>query len=129
LADADVLEVGLPPLPADFGELRWTLCEEEIARYREGARRASRAMEAACHEVRPGRPSTRSRQSSMSAYSARGARFTLYSSPPDDRIDRFRHPIPTDRKLARRAMLVVGSEFGGLLTSLTRFVSFARTVR
>src|SRR5215213_2088970 len=44
-ADIDPLGLGLPGLPGDFVELRWSLTEEEIARYREGARRASRAME------------------------------------------------------------------------------------
>src|SRR5688500_1005202 len=38
-ADIDPLGLGLPPLPGDFVELRWSLTDEEIARHREGAGR------------------------------------------------------------------------------------------
>ena len=46
-ADMDALGMGLPPLPPGFEELRWSLTDEEVARYRESGRRASAAMEAA----------------------------------------------------------------------------------
>src|SRR4051794_16558856 len=38
-ADHDPLGMGLHPLPEEFAELRWSLTEEEIARYRDGAKR------------------------------------------------------------------------------------------
>src|SRR4051812_39599546 len=41
-------------LPGSFAELRWALTAPEIARYREGGRRASAAMEKACRQVRHG---------------------------------------------------------------------------
>ena len=42
----------------------------------------------------------------------------------DERIERYRHPIAVNKKVQRYVMLVVCSEFGGLITSVTRFVSF-----
>jgi Xaa-Pro aminopeptidase len=42
----------------------------------------------------------------------------------DDRIDRYRHPIPTERRVERTVMLAVTGRRAGLHASLTRFVSF-----
>ena len=41
-------------LPGDFAELRWSLTEAEIARYREGAKRMSAAMEETCRQIKAG---------------------------------------------------------------------------
>jgi antitoxin VapB len=42
----------------------------------------------------------------------------------DERIFKFRHPIPTAGELERYAMLVTCASLGGLVCSLTRFVHF-----
>jgi antitoxin VapB len=42
----------------------------------------------------------------------------------DERVARFRHPIPTSQKLRRYVMLVICAEFGGMISNVTRFVSF-----
>ena len=42
----------------------------------------------------------------------------------DGRIERYRHPIPTDQRVEGYVMLVSCAEFGGLISNLTRFVSF-----
>ena len=49
--DCDRFGAGLAPLPADFTQLRWSLTAEEIQRYREGGRRTSAAIEAACRKI------------------------------------------------------------------------------
>jgi hypothetical protein len=47
---------------------------------------------------------------------------TLVAS--DERIERFRHPIPTAKTVERYVMLVTCAAYGGLISCLTRFVSF-----
>jgi Xaa-Pro aminopeptidase len=42
----------------------------------------------------------------------------------DERVDRYRHPIPTEKKLRDYGMLVLGGSKWGLQVSITRFVSF-----
>jgi len=42
----------------------------------------------------------------------------------DDRIDRFRHPIPVNQKIKRRVMAVACADLNGLWLSLTRLVNF-----
>jgi Xaa-Pro dipeptidase len=123
--DSDNYGLPLPGLPGDFNELRWALTDEEVARYREGAKRASRAMETACKSLKRG----------MSEHEAGGILdleirraslnpvVTLVAS--DERIRNFRHPIPKDKKIDNLIMLVTCADYTGLITSLTRFVAFA----
>ena len=42
----------------------------------------------------------------------------------DERIDAYRHPLPTERRIDRRVMVVVGAERYGLHCSATRLISF-----
>ena len=123
-ADMDALGMGLPPLPPGFEELRWSLTDEEVARYREGGRRASAAVEAACRSIEfrdseyeiAGTLDYHLHQAGLTPL------VTLVAS--DDRIEKFRHPIPTDRKVEHYVMLVTCAAYKGLISCLTRFVGF-----
>ena len=123
-ADVDTFGLALPPLPHDFAELRWSLTEEEVARYREGARRASAAMESACRSIEFG--DTEHEIAGTLDYhlhqSGCTPLVTLVAS--DGRIEKFRHPIPTGKKVESYVMLVTCAAYGGLISCLTRFVSF-----
>ena len=123
-ADMDPLGMGLPPLPRDFVELRWGLTDEEVARYREGGRRASSAMESACRSIEFG--VTEHEIAGALDYHLHHAGctplVTLVAS--DERIEKFRHPIPTRKTVEGYVMLVTCAEYGGLISCLTRFVSF-----
>jgi Xaa-Pro aminopeptidase len=123
-ADADELGIRLAPLPDDFSELRWELTDAEIARYRDGAKRATAAMEATCRALKPG--ISEHEIAGQLDDSVHGHRLnpvvTLIAS--DERIERYRHPIPTGKKVQRYVMLVTCAEFGGLISCLTRFVHF-----
>lgn len=122
--DVDEWGLGLPALKGDFTALRLTMTTEEKERYRTGGRLASEAIEAAAWDVKPG----------MTEFDAAGILtwhvqrlglnpvVTLVAS--DERIRRFRHPIPVDRRIGRHVMLVNCSEHAGLVTSVTRFVHF-----
>ena len=54
----------------------------------------------------------------------RGATPVVTLVAADDRISKYRHPIPTDQKLERYAMLVTGTRRWGLVVSATRIVHF-----
>jgi hypothetical protein len=47
----------------------------------------------------------------------------------DERIMKYRHPMPTDRTIDKLMMIVLGAEQAGLNVSLTRFVSFGQPRR
>jgi Xaa-Pro aminopeptidase len=42
----------------------------------------------------------------------------------DERLAQFRHPLPTNKRVKRLAMLVLCCRIGGLVAALTRFVHF-----
>jgi Xaa-Pro aminopeptidase len=44
----------------------------------------------------------------------------------DERIMKYRHPMPTEKTINHLLMIVLGAEQGGLNVSLTRFVSFGK---
>ena len=125
-SDSETFGLELPPLPGDFASLRYSLTAEEITRYREGGRRAARAMERACREVRPGM--TEHEAAGLLDYEIHNAGLnplvTLVSS--DERVVKFRHPIPTPKPIREHVMLVTCASFGGLISNVTRFVRFTQ---
>jgi Xaa-Pro dipeptidase len=122
--DTDPFGLGLRPLPEDFATLRWALLPEEIARYREGASRASAAMEQACNELQFG--ATENEAAGVVNYHlrARGCWPLVTLVAADDRITKFGYAIPTDKRIDSQVMLAVRAEYCGLVCSLTRMVSF-----
>ena len=123
-ADIDPLGLGLPDLPGDFVELRWSLTDDEVARYRDGARAASRAMEQACRSIDFG--DSEHEIAGTLDYHLHQAGLTPLVSlvASDERIEKFRHPIPTPKTVEHYVMLVTCAEYRGLISCLTRFVSF-----
>ncbi|HEV2295146.1 MAG TPA: M24 family metallopeptidase [Tepidisphaeraceae bacterium] len=123
-ADSENFGLSLPPLPRDFAELRWSLVAAEIDRYRDGSRRASKAIEAACRDVKPGM--TGHEIAGILDHHIHAQRLnpivTLVAT--DENIERFRHPVPKDTRIRRTAMLVTCAEFGGLIPCVTRFIHF-----
>ena len=124
-ADGETFGLPLPPLPREFDELRWSLTEAEIERYRNGGRRAAAAMERACREIRQG--ISENEAAGLLDYEIHRAGLnplvTLVAG--DERIARFRHPIPTDHSIREQVMLVTCAAWGGLISCLTRFVRFS----
>ena len=123
-ADADPLGLGLRPLPSHFAELRWSLTDEEATRYREGAKRLARAMEEACMSLKFG--DSEHEIAGLLDYHVRrqGCTPTVTLVAADDRVGRFRHPIPTEKVVEHYAMLVGCAAYKGLISSATRFVCF-----
>ena len=126
VADADIWGLGLAHLPAGVEKLRWQLTPEEILRYREGGRRAAQAVEATCREIRPGMTEHEIAGMMTHHVHQRGLNPVVTLVASDERVRDYRHPIPWDRKVQSYAMLVNCSEFGGLISNLTRFVRFGK---
>lgn len=120
--DFDAFDLDLPTLSTDFSKLRWQLCPEEIERYRIGGRLASDAMESACRKIHPGMTEKEIAGVLDDEIHKRGAHPVVTLVGADDRLMRFRHPIPTSNRFENVAMLVTCSEYKGLISNLTRFV-------
>jgi len=122
--DHDRFEAGLARLPDDFTQLRWSLTEAEIQRYREGGRRTSAAIEAACRKISRNMTEHEIAAVLDAEVHSRSMIPVVTLVAADERVARFRHPTPTDNRVSRYCMLVTCASFGGLISNMTRFVSF-----
>jgi Xaa-Pro dipeptidase len=125
-ADSDGFGASAAGLPGDFNELRWSLTDDEVTRYRDGGKRAAAAMERACRALKPGMTEheVAARLDHEIHAAAMNPVVTLVSS--DERALKFRHPIPTEQKIRDHVMLVTCAARGGLISCLTRFVRFSK---
>ncbi len=115
---------GMTRLPGEFNELRWSLVPEEIERFRESGKAAAAAMEKACLQVKPGMTEHEIAGILDKEMHSAGGNPVVTLVAVDDRIQKFRHPIPTKQRLRETVMLVSCAESAGLISNLTRFVSF-----
>src|SRR5438270_103331 len=106
------------------GELRWSLTPQEVDRYRDAGRRTSIAMETACRRLTRGINEHEVSGILDEEVHRQQLNPVVNLIASDERIAKFRHPIAVNKKVQRYVMLVICSDFGGLITSMTRFVSF-----
>jgi antitoxin VapB len=121
---ADFPQPGMLDLSAQIARQRADLTPEEGDRLRILGHGCAQAMDAAIRAVKPG----------MSEYQIAGLlehecrqrhiQAIVNLIAVDERIFKFRHPLPTTRVLQRYAMLVLCGRQGGLVCSITRLVHF-----
>jgi Xaa-Pro aminopeptidase len=111
-------------LTAEIARLRYSLTPEEQERYRWLGERASLALEQTLQEVAPGwKESEVVARLCGKLWPDRIDPITLMCAA-DERIFRYRHPIPTERRVEKYLMVSVNARKWGLIVSFTRFVHF-----
>jgi Xaa-Pro aminopeptidase len=115
---------GAVDLGGAIAGLRARLVPAERDRFRELSRRAAAAMDAAVRAIRPGMSEWQIAALLAGASVGRGVWPVVDLVATDERIRRFRHPLPVHKPLERHAMLVLCGRKWGLVCSLTRFVHF-----
>ncbi len=113
------VESVLPPL-------RMELTRSEMGRYRWLGRTAGRAMGEVCRRLRRGMSEEEMAGMLFAAMQARGVKASVMLVAADERIARFRHPIPTRARVRNAVMVVACARRWGLVCSLTRLVHFGR---
>jgi Xaa-Pro aminopeptidase len=108
----------------EIAALRWVLDEEAIRRYHAVGADASRALAEAAARILPGATELDAAAEIAAACRRRGLFSPVILVAADDRIERYRHPVPGSATIQQRAMLVVCAERGGLYANLTQFVDF-----
>ena len=121
---ADHAFPGASDVSGRLNPLRYSLTRWEVERYREQARETALAAEETALEIRPGDEERAVVGRLSERLWARGMDFIIAFCAADERISRFRHPVATDAKVHRRAMISVNSRRRGLIVSITRFVQF-----
>jgi Xaa-Pro aminopeptidase len=111
-------------LTEEIARLRYSLTPEEQERYRWLGIRVSSALEKTLIETQKGeKESEVVGRLCNEIWKDRIDPITLMAAA-DDRISNFRHPIPTEKRIARDLMVSICARKWGLIVSLTRFVHF-----
>lgn len=111
------------PLDQAFDELRADLLPEETRRYREVGRLCTEALSHTCQTLHAGHTELEIAADLSRRVRTEGGRPGVVLIATDERIDKYRHPIPTDKRLQNYAMVVLGGAKWGLNVSITRFVA------
>ncbi|MHB1653290.1 MAG: M24 family metallopeptidase [Desulfitobacteriaceae bacterium] len=111
-------------LSRKLAELAYVLGPEEIERYRWLSQSVARALESTCQEIEPGMTEFEIQTHLASKIMPLGINPQVLLVATDRRIYNYRHPIPTEKRLEKYAMLVLCGEKWGLVSNATRFVHF-----
>jgi len=121
---SDIKEQGTIYIENKIRELRSTLCEEEISRYRKLGLDNARCIENVCKEIEPSQSERTIAGKVANNMYARGIVPVVLLVAVDERIYKYRHPLPTAKKLKKHAMLVGLGRRNGLMVSTSRLVYF-----
>jgi len=115
---------GAKDLSRELKTLRSRLLPVEGERFRALGTACARAMDAAIQRVRPGMSEWQIAAALASETYARDATPIVVLVASDERIHRYRHPLPTSKIMDRYAMLVLCGRQAGLVCSVTRLIHF-----
>jgi Xaa-Pro aminopeptidase len=126
VGDGTVGSDGRVPGTVDVGseidELRRTLDPDAIERLRSIGADVTAALDEATAEVATGVSESEVAETLEAACRRRGLWAPVLLVGADQRVDRFRHPLPTSATIAGRALLAISAERGGLFANHTTIV-------
>jgi Xaa-Pro aminopeptidase len=121
---ADCEVPGATDLQAEVARMRAALLPEEVERFRMLCKSSAEAMDAAIMMVRPRLSELQIAAVLVREALSRGVEPIVHLIGTDERIFKYRHPLPTEKRLDRYAMLVLCGRKWGLVSSITRLVHF-----
>lgn len=110
------------PMEAHIAATRALLTAAEASRYRVLGRDLGRVAGEVCRGLVPDLEELDIAQRVATAVASVGARAVVTLVAADERIDRFRHPVPTTARWRQRVMVVVCAQRDGLVAALSRIV-------
>jgi Xaa-Pro aminopeptidase len=113
----------------DLTALRLTLLPAEQERLAELGRDAAAGLEVALRSWRPGEQDFEIQARAVEQLERVGILGVCLFVGGDERVERFRHPLPVGAAIRRLVMAVVVGERGGLHAAATRFASAGRLPR
>jgi Xaa-Pro aminopeptidase len=117
---------GAKDLSGEFPRLRMNLLTGEQERFRALGRSCAEAMNQAIRRVREGMTEYEIAAVLGAEAQQRAVLPIVNLIATDERIFKFRHPLPTAKKMDQYAMLVLCGRRNGLVCSLTRLIHFGR---
>jgi len=122
----DIPVQGMKFIGEEISRLRYSLTPSEIERYLWLGEKTSEAVESVLMETKPG--NTESEITGELARLLWRHRIDQigFQAAADERVYKYRHPIPTERKINKYVMLCVMARKWGLITTITRLLSFGK---
>ena len=111
-------------LKGEIAALRWSLTAEEITRYRLVGRLSGEAMELVGRKLKKDWSEEQAAAELSRELVLRGLEPSVLLVAADERLRRFRHPLPTSNKIKQTVMMVICAKGHGLIANLTRLVHF-----
>ncbi len=124
IGDVRIPGGGIAQMTRPFWTMQVPLLPEECARYRALGRDAGAVVADVCRRIEPGWTEAQVAGEVMRGLGAGGMFPAVLLVGADERLARYRHPVPTDTPVARHCMVVVCAERAGLIANLTRSVHF-----
>jgi Xaa-Pro aminopeptidase len=110
-------------LEGAIARCRYVLTPAEIERYRQLGRDAGQAIGQLMRRLTPGETEREIARRASDALAAHNIHTVVNLVAADERIEKYRHPVPTDKRWERVVMVVVCARRCGLIASLSRIVS------
>ena len=117
---------GILALDEDVATLRTPLTDAEVDRYRRFGRDIGSAIGTLLRSLQPGRAEVEVAQQVNAVVGHLGARAVVTLVAGDDRIARFRHPVPTQARWTRTLLVGLCAEREGLVVALSRIIAARR---
>ena len=111
-------------LGGKFSRLRWELSPQDRIRFLDTGSSAAAALDEVAYTINPGQTEQEIAKLIRVEALALGVLANVALVAVDGRAFQYRHPLPTESKLDRYAMLVISGEKYGLYASATRLVHF-----
>ncbi len=123
---SDLGDWGTNAQPALIAPLHYSLQPVEVKRYRALGKATEAALNETCRAIKPGQSEFEIAAQLSSACWQRDLTPVVLLVATDERILKYRHPLPTKKKLKRYAMLVICTRQNGLIVAMTRLVHFGK---
>lgn len=115
---------GTPNRADQLQRLRYRLTEEEKQRYREIGPVCAQIVETCCREIEPGQNEYEIAGKVTGRLMAQGFQAPVCLVAADERLLKYRHPLPVGARVKGRAMIAICAQKYGLTVSMSRIVSF-----
>ncbi len=107
-----------------FSELRISLTPWEIERYKQLGSTAGNLLTKLCQDIKRGMTENEAAGLFLKEFSSRGVRLPVVLIASDERVYKYRHPLPKDKRMEKQVAVSIVAEKWGLHASMTRIIHF-----